>query len=246
VSLETEPSPPPEVLVLGPPPRRRRPGLLVLVVVLAVALLAGLAAWRFWPRPVPPLTLAELQGVYAGMVRSDGTNDASLLERRNAPDDVVDVTPAACAPLFESTAFNHFPAEAIDGMSTYWLGGQDPIAMFTYRFADAAAAHRTFRRLADASATCVGSDVQVRARRTVTVRPESVPVNTDNGVDRQTAYSYRDGSSSRFAVHVLQFENTVSWQFRLERAERDYSPVPAQQLMDALMLQTRAVVELRT
>ncbi len=207
-------------------------------------LLAGLLAWTFWPRPVAPLTSAELGGVYAGMVRSDGTNDASPLQRRNVSPRAVDVTPAECVPLFDSTVYNQFPAEALDGIGTYWLGGQDTISMFTMRFVDASTAARAYQRVEVALAACAGQRVRVVDRRPVTVRPERIPVTDGSGIRAQMAYRYSVGSSATFAVHLLQFENVVTWQFRYDTGI-DYSPLSAQRLMDALMLQTRSVLKLR-
>ena len=61
----------------------------------------------------------------------------------------------------------------------------------------------------------------------------------------QVGYAYDAETRSTFAVHVLQFENTVSWQFRYESSDTAYSPLSAQQLMDGLISQTRGVLELR-
>jgi hypothetical protein len=74
----------PEVLTvgLGEAGRLSRRGKLLLVAVV-LALLAGLMLWRFWPARPPLFSLSDLEGVYAGMVRSDGTNDASVIDRRS-------------------------------------------------------------------------------------------------------------------------------------------------------------------
>ena len=82
---------------------------------LGVLVLAGGAAWRFWPRPVEPLSVADVQNTYAGMVRADGTNDASVMTRRTVTENPVSVKPEACAPLVEATVANRFPAAAQDG-----------------------------------------------------------------------------------------------------------------------------------
>ena len=73
----TSPKSEPEVLTVGldQSGRLSRRGKFILVA-LVVALLGGLLLWRFWPTPAPLFTLSDVQGVYAGMVRSDGTNDA--------------------------------------------------------------------------------------------------------------------------------------------------------------------------
>ena len=44
-----------------------------------------------------------------------------------------------------------------------------------------------------------------------------------SGIRAQMAYRYRAGSSATFAVHLLQFENVVTWQFRYDTGI-DYSP----------------------
>ena len=79
--------------------RLSRRGKLVLVAVV-LALLGGLLLWRFWPAPAPLFSLSDLQGVYYGMVRSDGTNDASVIDRRWTCEQEGYVLPAACEPLF--------------------------------------------------------------------------------------------------------------------------------------------------
>ena len=234
-----------EVLTLGPPSARRRPLLIAVVVAIALVLAVGVIAWRFWPRPVEPLTLDELEGVYAGMVRADGVNDASVLLRRNAPVQTVRVTPAACAPLFDTTVFNQFPAAALDGVGTYWIAGRLTISLFTMRFPDAATAAGAFTRVEQALSECAGRDVAMNERRPTSVRVSRTEVNRANGVRPQVGYAYDADSRSTFAVHVLQFENTVSWQFRYDSSDTVYSPLSAQQLMDGLMSQTRGVLALR-
>ncbi len=235
----------PEVLDLGPEVRRAHPVLVVIGLGLVVALLAGLLAWRLWPRPVPPVTLVELQGVYAGMVRGDGTNDASVLDRRNVSPRPVSVTPIECVPLFDTTTFNQFPAEAVDGVGTFWMGERQNMSLFTMRFADAAAASRAYGKVNDALNACADMDVVVAERRVTTVRPVRTAVDLGNGARAQLGYVYGANADARFAVHVLQIENTVSWQFRYDSTTGEYSPLSAQQLMDALVSQTRSVIELR-
>jgi hypothetical protein len=223
-------------------PRRSMSTRLVQIAIVGV--LAGLLVWQVWPRPVAPITREELQGVYAGMVRGDGLNDASVWERHNAPQKEVAVEPLDCVPLFEQTAFNQFPSEAIDGVLTYWMG-QQAISLFTMRFLDSRASARAFTRVEAALKACADTEVVLTESRRSTVRLMRNPVTLTNGVRAQTAYSYRSGESTVFAVHVLQFENTVTWQFRYENVDGEYSPLDAQRLMDSLMLQTRAVLDLR-
>lgn len=241
--------PPPEVetetLDLGPAPRRPRPVLVVVILALTFVLLAGVVAWRFWPRPVAPVTLEELQGIYAGMVRADGVNDASVVDRTKAPTARVDVTPAACAPLFDTTTFNQFPSAALDGVTTYWMGRPVTTSLFTMRYSDADSAQDDYERVEQALSECADQDVSVTSRRTITVRVNQTPVSTDNGVRAQSGFAYRDDDSSTFAVHVLQFENLLTWQFRYHTSDGAYDPLVAQQLMDSFMSQTRSVLELR-
>src|SRR3954452_3292424 len=164
-SVMQEPHQPPvdpEVLALGTsaPDRTLRNALIVLVAALAVVA-AGLVAWRIMPHPDPPITLDDLEGVYAGMVRSDGLNDASVLHRQSPSRNDASVDPAACLPLFDTTAFNQFPVEALDGVGTYWLVEPSAISLFTFRFADAQAADRAYRRVTAALSGCAGRQVRV-------------------------------------------------------------------------------------
>ena len=80
-----------------------------MLISVTLMLLAGLMIWRFWPEPAPLFSLSSLQGVYAGMVRSDGTNDASVIDRRSTSEEDGYIVPSACAPLFEATVLNRVP-----------------------------------------------------------------------------------------------------------------------------------------
>ena len=42
--------------------------------------IGGGAVWKFWPRPIEPLSLSDVQNTYAGMVRADGTNDEGCIQ----------------------------------------------------------------------------------------------------------------------------------------------------------------------
>ncbi len=254
--MTTEAASPParEVLALGgaPADRRLRRTLLVIGVV-AVLILGGLLGWRLWPRPVDPLTLAELQGVYAGMVRSDGTNDASVIERRNAPRTSAVVDPAVCAPLFDTTLGNQLPADALDGVGTYWFNQRGAVSLSTLRFADAATADRAYTRVTEALTACADRRVTVgrtalRPGQAGTVSRTIVTPTAD--ARAQTGYLFSlapgRGDAARYAVHALLLENTVTWQFRYEPAPDAYDPLAAQQLMDGLVAQIISVVDLRT
>lgn len=242
------PAPEPELLEGGPrPDRRSRRTRPILLVVIALVV-SGLLAWQFWPRPVAPLTLTELQGVYAGMVRGDGTNDASLLRRDDDPDSWT-AAPAECAPLFDTTTFERFPAESVDGVGTFWLAARWSTSMFTFRFPDAGVATRAYEQIDAALTACEGQQVDI-ARQQAPVRRQTLkivrtPVTTASGIRDQLGYLYTPDDTTRFAVQVVRYENTVSWQFRNDSATGEYDPLSAQQVMDSLVAQIQSVVDLR-
>ena len=103
----------PDVLTvgLGEAGRLSRRGKFVLVAIV-LALLAGLMLWRFLPARAPLFSLSDVQGVYAGMVRADGTNDASVIDPRWSSEQDGYIVPAACGPLFEATVLNRAPARS--------------------------------------------------------------------------------------------------------------------------------------
>ena len=111
----------PEVLTVGrgEAGRLSRRGKFLFVAV-GLAMLVALLLWRFWPAPAPLFSLSDLQGVYYGMVRSDGTNDASVIDRRWSSEQDGYILPAACEPLFAATVLNRVPPEALNGVSTFW------------------------------------------------------------------------------------------------------------------------------
>ena len=235
----------PELLSLGarpPTPRRRR--LRVALIVVAALAVAGAVVWRLLPQPAPDFGLSDLEDVYAGMVRSDGTNDASVLLRENASSGDASVAPAECLPLFEATTLNRFPAEAIDGVGTYWTGGPAAISLFTLRFADDGAARRTYSVVTDALQACAGRPVSVTQQTTTTVRLAQIETQPTPGADEQVAYTFTTGADTRFAVHLFLLSNTVSWQFRYDTDRGSYSPVDGQRLSGGLVSQMRAVQEL--
>jgi len=209
-------------------------------VVLAVLALLG-ASWWFWLKPAPDFTLVALQDVYSGMVRHDGTNDLYTIQPGSVPQSApVTVTPEKCAPLFDTTFYNRFPSDALDGVSTYWLGEPATVSLLTVRYLDRSAARRAYASVESALATCSDSSIKLRsdrsAGRIVTTEAITVP-----GADRQLGYTYSTQSRSRFAIHVMQYANTITWQYRYESAARSYSPVAAAQVMTSLVLQMRAI-----
>jgi hypothetical protein len=239
--------PPPEVLSLGPSGPVRSPRRLVTVLAFLVALpLVAFGLWWLVPRPASPFSLVDLQGVYAGMVKSDGTNEVSTVTRDKLTEAPATIVPADCSPLFESTSSNQFPTAALDGVSTYWLNeGSATIALATYRFADEKAARSQFDAVGAALTRCVGQDLQVNDEAPVRAVPQSVgPV-----AEAQRSLSFlvaRVGADSRFTTDLALLDNTVTWQYRYDyRAPRDYSPLAAQQLMASLMTQMHDVQDAR-
>jgi hypothetical protein len=234
-----EVQPGPEVLAFGPPPpnRRLRRRFLVMGLALAVALL-GLGVWRLLPKPPPDFTLADLQGAYSGMVRSDGTNDVSTVTRDKLTEARAAVSPATCLPVFDYTLSNQFPTTALDGVSTYWSDpGSDSIAMATYRYENAKTAKAQLAQVRSALASCVGVPIQVAQTSNVFVAAQDVVAPA--GITGYVSYLLTStGDSTRFTVDVAQLDNSVTWQYRYYYHDpADYSPVPAQQLMTSLMSQ---------
>jgi hypothetical protein len=77
--------------------------------------------------------------VYAGY---DGTNEASVIDRRWTGEQDGYIVPTACGPLFEATVLNRVPQEALDGVGTFWEVNGSAVSLFTFRFADLAGADR--------------------------------------------------------------------------------------------------------
>jgi hypothetical protein len=235
----------PDVLTvgLGEAGRLPRRGKFVLVAI-GLALLTGLMVWRFLPDQAPLFSLSDLQGVYAGMVRGDGTNDASVIDRRWSSEQDGYIRPAACEPLFEATVLNRAPREALDGVGTFWELNRSAASLFTYRFADVASADREFQRLVAVLDNCRDVPVQVHARPASRGMLTVTPVSLDSDAPAQIAYLLTTNDGTKLAIHVLAFSNTVSWQFRYEPVLGVYLPQSAQRFMDSLTDQMRAVQDL--
>lgn len=236
----------PEVLTVGlgeagGVPRRFK----FILVAVVLALLAGLLAWRFWPAPAPLFSLSDLQDVYYGMVRSDGTNDASVINPRLSTEEDGYIVPSACAPLFEATVLNRVPQDALDGVGTFWELDSSAVSLFTYRFTDVAQANREFERLATVLDNCQDNRVEVHARPANRGLLTGIPIIADGDAPAQIGYVLTTNSGIKLAVHVLAFSNTVSWQFRYEPVPGTYSPLTAQRVMDSLTDQMRAVQDLQ-
>ena len=213
---------------------------MLVLVAAGVAVVAGLVFWRLHPSPAPGFSLAELRGVYAGMVRSDGTNDASVIDIRRVQEESGYIVPAGCEPLFSATVLNRPPPGALDGVGTFWALDRSAVSLSSYRFPDVATANREYTRLADVYDHCQGTYVEVHAR------PASRGVLT--GLRRDPArlgYVLTTNDGTKLAVHVLAFSNTVTWQFRYEPVPGAYAPLVADRVMDSLTDQMRAVQELR-
>jgi len=214
------------------------------LVAVGLAMLTGLLIWRFLPDQASLFSLSDLQGVYAGMVRGDGTNDASLIDRRWSSEQDGYILPAACEPLFEATVLNRRPLEALDGVSTFWQIDRTAVSLFTYRFADVSKADREFNRLATVLDNCDQARVEVHARPASRGLLSRTPLAPDSDPPAQIGYVLTNNAGAKLAIHVLAFSNTVSWQFRYEPVPGAYLPLTAQRVMDSLADQMRAVQDL--
>lgn len=242
----------PDVLALAPRPVPRRlvRALLAGTLVLLLAV-GGYAVWRS-RQPPPDFTLPQLEGAYAGMVRSDGTNDVSVIGPADFVDEPLEISPEECTPLFATTVSNQFPAGALDGVSTYWLDGASSVSLFTVRYPDVDDAERAYGEVVTAARACADRTVAISAGQgTGTLRP--VPVTPGEGAVDQLGYLLdRPVDEGRYALHLLRLSNSVTWQYRYEPpnrvlpvgsspAVRPYDPLPAQQLVDGLARQLLSI-----
>lgn len=214
----------------------------MVIASVAAALVVGFGIWRALPEPPTPFSLTDLQGVYTGMVRGDGTNEVSTVTRDKLTESPAKIAPAACVPLFDTTLSNQFPKTALDGVSTYWLNeGSAAISLLTYRYADATAARAQFQAVAAALQTCANTDLRVDRRRAVHETEQLL--GRPSGVQDYLSYvESQTGTDSRFSTDVALLDNTVSWQYRLDNSSpQNYSPQAAQELMGSLIMQMHAV-----
>jgi hypothetical protein len=213
----------------------RRGKLLLTAVV--VALLAGLLVWRLWPTPAPLFSLNDLQDVYSGM-------EGSVIDRRRTSEQDGYIRPPACEALFEATVLNRAPREALDGVGTFWERNRAAVSLFTYRFPDVASADREYQRLIAVLDNCRDVPVEVHARPASRGMLTVPPLSLESNAPPQIGYVLTTNDGTKLAVHVLAFENTVTWQFRYEPVLGAYLPLSAQQVMDSLTDQMRAVQDL--
>jgi len=229
----------PEFLTMGSggSDRLSRRGRFVVVAVV-IALLTGLLSWRFWPVQPPLFSLSDLQGVYYW------TNDASVINRHSSSEQDGYILPAACEPLFEATVLNRPPRQALDGVGTFWELDRSGVSLLTYRFGDVASADREYQRLAAALDNCRDVPVEVHAPPASRGMLTVTPLSRDGNAPPQIAYVLTTNDGTKLAIHALAFSNTVSWQFRYEPVLGPYQPLSAQQVMDSLTDQMRAVQDL--
>ena len=236
----------PEVLAFGPRPTRLPSFRLVVVVLLATLLVvAGVGVWwSLRSRATDGFTFSDLQDVYAGMVRADGTNDAAVLNRDQPRPAPVPVSPESCLPLVETTLADQFPADALDGVSTYWLGEgpTSAVSLFTLRYRDTATAARQYQSIGDALASCDGHSLTIGRDSGVVA---ATPVSHENGIRSQLGYLVTLATGDRYAISVLQYANTITWQFRLEFGNQPFEPYVAQRVMNSFVAQMLSIQELR-
>ena len=207
----------------------------MLSVVVGVVLRSG-------PGPVPVFSLTDLEDVYAGMVRSDGRNEASVIHRQRLFEEPGHIVPATCQPLFEATVLNQMPDEALDGVGTFWELNGSAVSLFTYRFSDVATADREFERLARAFDNCREAPVEIHARPAVKGLLRGMPAGATEGSARGLAYVLTSDDETKLAVHVLALSNTLTWQFRYEPLPGEYVPLTAERVMQSLTDQMNAIL----
>jgi hypothetical protein len=104
---------------------------------------------------------------------------------------------------------------------------------------------REYQRLTAVVDNCRDVPVQVHARPASRGMLTVTPLILDANAPRQIAYVLTTNDGTTLAVHVLAFNNTISWQFRYEPVAGAYLPFRTQRVMDSLTDQMRAVQDLR-
>jgi hypothetical protein len=146
--------------------------------------------------------------------------------------------------LFEATVLNRVPPEALDGVSTFWQLDRSAVSLFTYRYPDVASADREYRHLADVLDNCRDVPVAVHARPASRGMLTVTPLILDASAPPQISYVLTTNDGTKLAVHVLEFDNTISWQFRYDPVPDADWPLTNQRVMDSLTDQLRAVQDL--
>ena len=168
--------------------------------------------------------------------RSDGTNDASVIDRRWIKRTGWIHPPCRCEPLFEATVLNRAPRTALDGVST--LPGKldrSAVSLFTYRFADVAETNGEFERLATVLDNCRDNQVEVHARPAAgACSPASRPHRRRcAGADRLHAdHEQPCSQAGRSCANPIA---TPSLAVRYEPVPGTFAPLTARRLMDSLM-----------
>ena len=241
-----------EVMSVGP--RRSAPWLRWTVLFVVLALTAPLVKIAVYEATRPPrdLTLAQLQDAYYGMVRSDGTNDMSTINPTSfSSDTAASVSPALCAPLFDSTMANRFPPDAVDGVSAYWLSDLGATTgLFTLRYPSTESAATAYALVSGAAEQCGRSGVKFpneddksgASSLDGTVVP--LTVTSRSGVDHQLAFMLDRQGAGPFGFQVMHLSNTLSWEFVYDPRAGRYDQQAAQQLMDGLASQLLYVQKL--
>jgi hypothetical protein len=139
---------------------------------------------------------------------------------------------------------NRAPREALDGVGTFWELDRSAVSLFTFRFRDTESTDREYQRLVAALDNCRDVPVQVHARPASRGMLTVPALSPENNAPPQIAYVVTTNDGIKLAVHVLAFNNTITWQFRYEPALGDYLPLTAQRVMDSLADQMRAVQDL--
>ena len=111
------------------------------------------------------------------------------------------------------------PTRGADGVGTFWELDRSAVSLFTYRSPDVASADREYQRLAAVLDNCRDVPVAVHARPASRGMLTVTPLILDASAPPQISYVLTTNDGTKLAVHVLEFDNTISWQFR-------YEPVP--------------------
>ncbi len=210
----------PEVMSVGPRPVPMRRLRLVLGGLILVGLLVtgGVLGWRAYRIRTDTVSLVELKTTYGAFLTPDGRNTVTVIQRPSGAgneDPNTPVTkPASCAPLTAAAMQQQFPAEALDGVSTFQGGGFNyAVSLFSYRFADAKTATATFDGIADTADTCNHRQLRISQPLSADVAVSIVPSevsNTDATLDLSLA---GDGGRVVYEITLVRYKNVLSWQY---------------------------------